>query len=285
MRPNRIDTIESYNGITEKYGDGCKHSNVYLQSRAKSLISVGKLYVVGTESNAFLYAKEPVCYRMYYYLNDFEEPISLPDVDTVVEVLFRGNLGIPREEVDFLKGNGFKENLVRDQYTAVYKNINKKPSPEGITVRYADNIEEVERACELFNESFDKFSGDMIPSEDYRRLYEERDILIANSDKDEFLGAGHFSIKGKISELRHLAVNEEARGKGVGSAILNAYISQSHNMGIGRFSLWVQQQNTIAVSMYEKAGFRYCNKSTLSMIKSKQDEKNIGTSERGASRY
>ena len=37
-----------------------------------------------------------------------------------------------------------------------------------------------------------------------------------------------------------------------------------------RFSLWVQQQNQTAINMYQKKGFRYVNKSTISMLKLKK---------------
>lgn len=233
------------------------------------LILKGRLYEACTDSNAFLYTKEPACYRAYYYLNDLSEEAELPDADTVVEILYRGNQGMPEDEVIFLKNNGFVENLVRDQYTAIYKNIIHTPYAEGIAASYAGSIKEVEDACLLFNDSFDKFSGDFIPSEEYGKLLENRNIIIAKDNDGKFLGAVHFSFAGKVSEFHHVAVRKDARGKGVGSTLLNAYINLSHENDFDRYSLWVQKRNTVAVKMYEQTGFRYCNKSTLSMIKYK----------------
>ena len=48
------------------------------------------------------------------------------------------------------------------------------------------------------------------------------------------------------------------------------YIKENMNNNKVRFSLWVQQQNQTAINMYQKKGFRYVNKSTISMLKLKK---------------
>ena len=47
-------------------------------------------------------------------------------------------------------------------------------------------------------------------------------------------------------------------------------IKENMNNNKVRFSLWVQQQNQTAINMYQKKGFRYVNKSTISMLKLKK---------------
>ena len=47
-------------------------------------------------------------------------------------------------------------------------------------------------------------------------------------------------------------------------------VKENMNNNKVRFSLWVQQQNQTAINMYQKKGFRYVNKSTISMLKLKK---------------
>ena len=52
--------------------------------------------------------------------------------------------------------------------------------------------------------------------------------------------------------------------------LVDTYIKENMNNNKVRFSLWVQQQNQTAINMYQKKGFRYVNKSTISMLKLKK---------------
>ena len=63
---------------------------------------------------------------------------------------------------------------------------------------------------------------------------------------------------------------KHARGKGVGKALVDAFVERNKNpekMEKTRYQLWVQRQNEAAVKMYQNKGFKYINKSTISLIK------------------
>ena len=63
---------------------------------------------------------------------------------------------------------------------------------------------------------------------------------------------------------------EHARGKGVGKALVDAFVERNQNpekKEKTRYQLWVQRQNEAAVKMYQNKGFKYINKSTISLIK------------------
>ena len=69
-----------------------------------------------------------------------------------------------------------------------------------------------------------------------------------------------------------MAVVEKYRGQGVGQALLDTFVEWNSNIEPelkpkSRYMLWVQAQNAAAVGMYQKKGFKYMNKSTISMIK------------------
>jgi len=267
MKPTKINTFERYQELVELYGvKGCK-SNDYIQREAADLIIHDVLYELCGEKNAFLLVKKDGFWRVYYYINDFEEKLTFEGEELVAEILFRGNLGEPTEEVSYLESCGFKRNLVRDQYFAKYASLTTPVLITGLTVEIATRIEDVKWAISLFNTSFDKWSGDFIPIDMAELLLQENAVLIAKDINGNCLGALQLENKMGVIWLNHVAVVEQARGMGVGRGLVEAYIEQGHTDDNSRYMLWVQKQNMPAVNLYQKKGFTYMNKSTLSMIK------------------
>ena len=136
-----------------------------------------------------------------------------------------------------------------------------------LIITEARTVKEVQWAAELFNATFDKWSGDYISQSDYPMLVNSNAIIIAKDRDGFFLGAFESRIEKGVNWLKHFAVTETSRGKGVGKALLDAVIEKGHIDDNSRYMLWAQNQNVAAVKMYEKKGFSFIGKSTLSMIK------------------
>jgi ribosomal protein S18 acetylase RimI-like enzyme len=151
----------------------------------------------------------------------------------------------------------------------MYKDLQPASLNEEFIVRPANTMADVREAFELFNQSFDKYSGDYVPSEDYEGLLSCGSILLArrkDEDGSKFLGALHYTVYGNVAWVSHLAVKESARGQHVGQALLDAFVERNMVTEKSRYMLWVQHQNEAAVKMYENKGFKYLGKSSLSMI-------------------
>lgn len=267
----QVANILEYQAIVEKYGQKGVCSNDFIQQEAVDLILRDALYVDCYGKNAFFFVKKEIGMRMYYYINDLTENAAFCNIhDVVVEILFRGE--IPYTEIEYLTKQGFRINLIRDQYAAMYGELagNIAFIP-GVIVEEAKSYKAVETACELFNGSFDKLSGDFIPASEYQNLLDTGSILIAwNADKTSFLGALHQVKEGAVNVIGHVAVMKHARGKGVGKALVDAFVERNKNpekKEKTRYQLWVQRQNEAAVKMYQNKGFKYINKSTISLIK------------------
>ena len=269
MRVEKLSDIQQYQSIVERYRrQGCL-SNDYLQARAEELIAEGRLFVDCQERNAYLLEDKGNCYRMYYYLNDLITPDAVDVVEkpVVVEILYRGGEHFPVAERDYLLALGFEENLIRDQYAAVYKDLTPAIQTDSVKVREAEDLNEVAWACQLFNDTFDPYSGDFIADEELQTLFHSGQVLMAVDGSGITLGALHQTMERNVAWISHVAVVADARGRHVGQALVDAFIERNHTSDKSRYMLWVQQQNTAAVAMYEKKGFRYLNKSTLSLIR------------------
>lgn len=270
MKASKIQSYSRYLEIVEQYGQkGCA-TNDFIQREADNLIHQGLLYEICGKNNAFLLVQKHTCFRVYYYLNDYDEGMVLDDGECVIEILYRGEATFPRDEIGYFERNGFRSNLKRDQYSGVYKDlkIGNLISPE-IVIDYADSLQEVEEACMLFNHSFDKYSGDYISDKEFEALLENKQIIIAKDTQGGFLGALHQTVENRVAWISHVAVMPEARGRGVGTGLMETFVQNNHVDDKTRYMLWVQRINEPAVRMYQNAGFIFTGKTTFSMIKTK----------------
>ena len=266
MNPTKIETFEQYSQLVERYNRKGRITNDYLQNEAADLIIHNRLFAVCGQDNALLLLQKDGFFRLYYYINNIDELLLLLESELVTEILFRGE-NAPEAEVQWLERMGFQKNLVRDQYFAKYASLTPSMPINGLKIDVATTEEDALWAIKLFNASFDKWSGDYIHENMARLLLQENDILMAKDHEGNCLGALQLeTIKG-VTWLNHVAVVNEARGKGVGLGLVEAYIEHGHVDDNSRYMLWVQRQNKPAVGLYQKKGFTYMNKSTLSMIK------------------
>lgn len=264
----KVNDYKAYLSLVEKYNQKNCHSNDYIQKEAEELIVAQRLYVEEYADNLFFFVDKGIGKRVYYYINNLTELADFSQYkDLVVEILFRCEA--PGQLVDYFSHCGFRVNLIRDQYAAMYKDIFTYVTPiHGVMVNMADSLDEVALSCSLFNNSFDHLSGDFISENEYETLLKNKSIIVARAaDTHQFLGALHVRMEGKVVVLGHVAVVEDARGKGVGKALVDAFVEWNKDTDKTRYQLWVQRQNKAAVNMYLNKGFKYVNKSTISLIK------------------
>ena len=268
MTPKKVTDSSEALRLIENFKTKSTLSNCYLMGQGLERIVLKEhLWYVVNSRNAFFLEDKGNCFRIHYMIND--ENIDFPlvtDKPLMIEILFRGKDGEPEQVIRYWENQGFKRNLVRQNLTARYVDLNLSPSDEKFDIHIAETEEEGKFAKLLFNDFFDPFSGDYIDSEDVEVLLRERHILIAYNNGNA-CGALHFYNVGICAWIGHVAVKPDARGQGLGRALVKTYISLNHVDGKSRYALWVQSQNQAAIAMYERFGFKSVDKSSLSMIK------------------
>lgn len=266
MIPRLIESVEEYKSLISNYNQKNCISNDYLQNNASQLISEGLLSAVAGNENLFLFVRKEGFLRLYYYINNLLESSPIPDCIISTEVIFRSANGLNQDEITYLEKLGFKKNLQRDQYSGVYGKLNLPELHNSVIVRPANSIKEIEKAVNLFNSVFDRYTGDFIPPHEYENLLQSKDIYIALSD-DVFVGALHRSFVGSTAWISHIAVDEYARGKKVAKSLVNYFINDNKTTDKTRYMLWVQCLNVPALKLYSNFGFVPTGKSSLSMVK------------------
>ncbi|MFO7263981.1 MAG: N-acetyltransferase [Bacillota bacterium] len=116
--------------------------------------------------------------------------------------------------------------------------------------------------------------GDVIFIEQLLRYYADRSLLLPRSrlsiieslpcfkvveENGELLGCGALHVLwDDLAEVRSLAIVPQAKGRGLGKMLVEAFVREAESMGIRRVMALTYQQ-----AFFEKCGFHVVDRSTL----------------------
>jgi len=104
------------------------------------------------------------------------------------------------------------------------------------------------------------FDSDRMSRAQYRRHLDSdsASVLVASANRRRFLGTAvvFFRRGSQVARLYSLASRPEARGKGVGSALLAAVERAARRRGCREMRLEVRTDNASAIRLYERLGYR-----------------------------
>jgi ribosomal protein S18 acetylase RimI-like enzyme len=265
----KIEDTGALNDIIREHFIRKTVTNNYVLADAYSRhIAEGNLYSITENGNAFILLKREDHYRMFYYLNNLENPgIFDCNLPVVMEILYRGEAQVPEEIFSYWKKRGFRRHLTRDLMTAVFSvlKMDEKKNP-GIIVKYAETDDEASFIKKLSDSVFDKYTGDILSFFEVKSFTDSKNILCAYFN-NEIAGMLQFETRNNIIWLGHIAVDTGFRGNGIANALVKAYIKSNYAGPDSKYHLWVIQDNIAAISMYKKFGFIYGNKTSASMLK------------------
>jgi len=264
-----ISDIKQIDDIFGRYFKKGTITNSYLlEDSFKSLISKGHLHCTFGINNCCLLMKESEFFQLHYFINDLKENLNIDtDFPVVIEILYRGESQKPVDVFNFWLNNNFERYLTRDNYSLSYvKRDSEQVLLPQLKIKAADTESEIKFCYELIKTTFDLFTGDIPGLDEIEKDAMGEKILCAYSD-GTLSGVLRHELKNNTAWLNHIAVKSEFRGKGISSALVNAFISYYYNTGNSRFMLWVEQNNFKAISLYTKFGFIYSNKSSASFLR------------------
>jgi ribosomal protein S18 acetylase RimI-like enzyme len=130
-----------------------------------------------------------------------------------------------------------------------------------VTTRPATINDEAD-ALRLLSQLFERdITADPRRSAAYRRMLDnERGTVLVAEDETGILGVISFSFNlairydGGYAQIEELVVDEAARGKHVGAALVRAAIDEARRRGCDEMGLYPREHNR---PFYEKLGFQY----------------------------
>ncbi|MGO4701877.1 GNAT family N-acetyltransferase [Dyella sp. 2RAB6] len=130
------------------------------------------------------------------------------------------------------------------------------PATAAVRVRRAE-LSDLDDLVALEEQSF---AGDRLSRAQYRRHLdsESAQVLVASANHRRFLGtAVVFFRKGsKVARLYSIATQAQARGKGVGSALIEAAEQAARRKRRHALRLEVRTDNEAAIRLYERLGYQ-----------------------------
>jgi [ribosomal protein S18]-alanine N-acetyltransferase len=130
------------------------------------------------------------------------------------------------------------------------------PAPASLRVRRAASSD-LDDLVALEQRSF---NSDRLSRAQYRRHLDSDSavVLVASANHHLFLGSAvlFFRKRSSVARLYSLATQPEARGKGVGAALLEAAAMTARRRGSRALRLEVRTDNAAAIGLYERHGFR-----------------------------
>lgn len=238
---------------------GIVTNNFISGERRSDCIAASSLSYCCDEENLFLLEDRGDFTRLYFDIADIGK---LPAFDTVqkpvvFEILLRPGDENSRSASEAFSRAGFQNILTRER---MQRNVDSiSGDRQGVVPAVRGDTDAVRT---LLNRNFDRFTG-CLPS--MQELLHEIDagMVYKLSVDDQIAGLLHFSADKRGVEIRHLAVNEQHRSKGIATRLLNRCLMEHGSSA----RLWVSKDNDTAKTFYQKHGFSADGWESYVMIK------------------
>lgn len=263
-----VENTMMLNMVFECYHRKKTITNYYiLQNQSDDLIKKKKMFLIKGVDNAFILISKLGFYRLYYFLNDLNEyPVSIPNETVVIEILYRKNGYQPSELIKYWEVVGFKKHLIREHMFALYNQIRFFEEDDSVHVKFAKEPDEVIFAKTLIEETFDRYTGDIISLEEADLLARNNNILVSYIDGN-LTGVIKFENNNGIILWGHFAIKPEYRGKKVATKLMQSFFRLNGTSPITKYQMWVVVDNEKARGIYQKIGFIFDTKVSQSMLK------------------
>lgn len=263
----RIETLKEIEDLILSYKSKNTFSNNYLLPESyHQFISDGKMYYIEKNNNLVFFVDKKSHYQLYYHINNLCDYFNFNEEKPVcMEILYRGEANLPVEMINYWENCGFKKHLIRDSYAVSYNEFSSQEYKSETDVCYAKSKDEVLFTQQIIENSFDKYTGDILDLDEVTRYVNNNKVLCAYTE-NTICGVLQFDIVNKVVWLGHLAVHSDFRGKKIGRELVRRYIEDNRTNDKTRYQLWVLNDNPEAKRLYESFGFKYVNKSTISML-------------------
>lgn len=264
-----VEKPEDLSGLLKDFSDSKTITNNYLLWDAyQEFILNRQLFFLKTKSNLCFFVQKSDFFRLYYHINNADEKFDFEcDKPVTMEIIYRGEKNKPLPVIEYWENNGFKQHIVRENMAASYNQIRlpeNKKTP--VLIKLAESDKEILFSKELFEQTFDKYTGDILTLDETAHFAHIKNLLVAY-DEERLCGALQFEIKNNVVWIGHIAVSAGFRGKGIANELVKSYITINANQPNTRYQLWVMQDNPGAIGLYKKFGFIFANKTAASMLK------------------
>lgn len=265
----KISDIKITKSLLDSFsGKNTVTNNFLLLDSYERFITQGSLFFITTGSNLFFIIERNDYYQVYYHINDLKDHFNAAfNKPSMMEILYRGEKNRPDDIIGFWEYSGFKQHLTRNMMMSTFAQLTLPEKKENeVVIKYADTASESLFTKKLIEDTFDKYTGEILTIEEIDAFISKGNVICAYW-RGMLCGILQFDVRNNVVWIGHIAVDPEFRGRGIASELVRSYIDENVKQPGTRYQLWVLQNNPGAIALYEKFGFKFGNKSSASMLK------------------
>ena len=263
MSVNKFTSKEQYRSIVSVVKErGCRLTNCFfLPTELDNKIQEGILLYEDIDTGILLLEDRWSFYRCYFFLDSSETPKPIVlDKDAVVEIPF--NVA-PNEgqqlQIRKVESMGFKLGRNSGMMSCLPEEIVKLRLPlDCLSLCQFAEVQDATQILEMLTETFNPLYS-FLPSEKELLLAIEGGFVFVLKKDNEVIGTLVSSLKKNVASIKQLVIKQKYRGFGLGNILLNKY--HNHYSATAKyFQHWVDLNNSSAISMYKKYGYRFAVK-------------------------
>lgn len=243
----RIDSLAQLSDLIKTYFRHGVMTNQFLPTSSfEADITAGKLYSLEQGENLYIVRKRTGFDLAYFYINDAGDESPCEFANTVIEIPHREKYTAIGAAIDLLCRSGAEHVFTRQRMSTTEHLAEILDDAVSATLPC-----ELKHVYEIMFGNFDAKTGCIPSGEAIQQAIVERRILAYRLDGIP-VGILHYTQGKGGTELRHLAVDKEYRGHGIGGALVRGYLAVTS----GKSTVWVRRDYHHAVAIYEKCGFK-----------------------------
>ena len=226
----------------------------FMKEQLESILKKERLWLMKEGDNTFLLEETQGFYRVYYFLQDFDNisrmELKLP---AVIEFVFRNEPDEgQKKEIAAFEAMGFslgRESMRITIRFSDYKGLTSCPAISGMYLGFAEE-EDCDGVLELLYASFNKLYAHLPDKDEQIRMIQDKNTLIVKKD-GKILGVRNFEIRGNIAVGLQTATSKI--GSGIGGLLFFKYIEIIRDR-VKAFRYWVDVSNPYDGNLHEKLG-------------------------------
>lgn len=115
------------------------------------------------------------------------------------------------------------------------------------------NLSDLEQIKDILNTDFDDFWSYSVLKDELTS--KNSTYFVVKNKENKILGFAGIKIILDEAEIMNIVTKKDCRNQGIGKLLLNRIILEAKNINIRKINLEVNENNTIAIHIYEKFGF------------------------------
>ena len=115
------------------------------------------------------------------------------------------------------------------------------------------NISNLEQIRDILNTDFDDFWNYSVLKNELNS--KNSTYFVVKNEENEILGFAGIKVILDEVEIMNIATKKDCRNQGIGKLLLDRIILEAKNKNIRKINLEVNENNSIAIHLYEKFGF------------------------------